>query len=123
MSRQSLGQSGEQAVCDYLVKQGCFLVERNYHAALGQRAEIDIIACDGKNLLFVEVKTRKPDSFLPGILAVTKKKQQNIWNCAQQFLMFHESFACYQPRFDVACVTMENQKVLGMEYYPNAFSL
>ena len=54
---------------------------------------------------------------------MTPQKQQRLLRCAQQFLLDHSSYACYQPRFDVACVTMQKGRVQGIDYYPNAFTL
>jgi putative endonuclease len=55
--RKSLGQIGEQHAVDFLLKKGWRIIERNWRA--GRFAEIDIIACDPKNILvFLEVKTR-----------------------------------------------------------------
>ena len=120
--RQTIGRLGEEAVCQHLIDKGCFIVEKNYHAGAGFHEEIDIIACDGKNILFVEVKTRKKDAMIPAVFAVTPQKQKRVFLCAQQFLAFRTSYNCYQPRFDVACVCVENRKVTGIEYYENAFS-
>lgn len=58
MDKKSLGNLGESAVERYLTEHGCFIVEKNYHATQGYRDEIDLIACDGSCILFVEVKTR-----------------------------------------------------------------
>lgn len=121
MDNRAVGQLGEQAVCDYLVDNGCFVVERNYHASVGYHEEIDIIACDGRYLLFVEVKSRKNTPAEQIAFAVTPKKQEHIRRCAQQFLLYHTSYTCYQPRFDVACVQIADKKVQKMEYYENAF--
>ena len=109
----SSGRQGEQAVAEYLRQNGCFVIQCNYRAGRGLHDEIDI----------TEVKTRSPGAMLPGVLAVTPQKQQRLLRCAQQFLLDHSSYACYQPRFDVACVTMQKGRVQGIDYYPNAFTL
>ena len=54
-ARQSLGASGEQAADEHLAQQGLIVLERNFRCRLG---EIDIIARDGEQLVFCEVKTR-----------------------------------------------------------------
>ena len=123
MEKMTIGKLGEIAVREYLVQQGCFVVQCNYHAAGGHREEIDIIACDGKHLIFTEVKSRKEGAMVAAQLALTPQKRRRVLLCAQRFLMNHTSFACYQPRFDVACVTFRGRQVVGLEYYPNAFSL
>ncbi len=53
--RSEIGQFGENLVCEYLVKQGYKIIERNFRQKWG---EIDIIAkAPDKTLVFVEVKT------------------------------------------------------------------
>ena len=116
MEKMTIGKLGEIAVREYLVQQGCFVVQCNYHAAGGHHEEIDIIACDGKHLIFTEVKSRKEGAMVAAQLALTPQKRRRVLLCAQRFLM-------NQPRFDVACVTFRGRQVVGLEYYPNAFSL
>ena len=91
---------------EYLLKKGYTIVGHNYHAKCGGREEVDIIACDGDVLAFVEVKTRKKDSWLSAMDALTP-----------------QGYERFQPRFDVACVTTENGMVTSVDYYENAFSL
>lgn len=122
MDKQKIGKKGEEAVAKYLIEQGCFVVQCNYHTAGRNHEEIDIIACDGKYLIFTEVKTRKENAKVPAILAVDKGKRQRVLLCAQHFLLMHSSYCCYQPRFDIACVTVKDTMVTKIDYYPNAFS-
>ena len=110
MEKMTIGKLGEIAVREYLVQQGCFVVQCNYHAAGGHHEEIDIIACDGKHLIFTEVKSRKEGAMVAAQLALTPQKRRRVLLCAQRFLMNHTSFACYQPRFDVACVTFRGRQ-------------
>ena len=134
MEKMTIGKLGEIAVREYLVQQGCFVVQCNYHAAGGHHEEIDIIACDGKHLIFTEVKSRKEGAMVAAQLALTPQKRRRVLLCAQRFLMSHRlriTAEYYlqqyptqlQPRFDVACVTFRGRQVVGLEYYPNAFSL
>ncbi len=56
----SLGQLGEKAAAAYLRKMGYQIIALNFTNTTGRRlGEIDIIAKDGQELVFVEVKTRK----------------------------------------------------------------
>ena len=126
MDKKSLGNLGESAVERYLTEHGCFIVEKNYHATQGYRDEIDLIACDGSCILFVEVKTRRESANKPADFsapfAVTAQKKKRIVRCARLLLLNHSSYACYQPRFDVACVSAQGETITKLEYYPNAFS-
>ena len=53
--RSALGDRGENVAARYLRNRGFKIIVRNFRCELG---EIDIIARDGKTLVFVEVKTR-----------------------------------------------------------------
>ena len=55
LSRKELGLRGESLAADYLAGQGYRLLARNHRTPLG---ELDLIARDGPELVFVEVKTR-----------------------------------------------------------------
>ena len=62
--KKKLGDRGEDYTARYLEKQGFHIVERNWHSRYG---EIDIIAENEEYLLFVEVKTRRAGSMVPGV--------------------------------------------------------
>ncbi len=53
--KSELGEFGEEKACEYLIKKGYKIIERNFRRPFG---EIDIIAkAPDKTLVFVEVKT------------------------------------------------------------------
>ena len=54
-SRRVLGEQGERLAEEFLRKLGCKILRRNWHSRLG---EIDLIARDGDEVVFVEVKLR-----------------------------------------------------------------
>ncbi|HPS32673.1 MAG TPA: YraN family protein [Anaerolineaceae bacterium] len=81
--RKQLGDWGEQAACDYLEKQGCQILERNYRVRQG---EADIIAQKDGRLLFVEVKTRASQAYGYGEDAITPKKLQALLQSADAYL-------------------------------------
>lgn len=53
-SKQVTGETGEKIACNYLIKLGHRIIERNYRQKWG---EIDIISQKGQIIHFVEVKT------------------------------------------------------------------
>src|SRR3954463_2420492 len=61
-ARDALGDRGEKVAARFLRNQGYKIIVRNFRCELG---EIDIIARDGKTLVFVEVKTRAYDDPTP----------------------------------------------------------
>ena len=105
--KRRLGDLGEDYTARYLQKQGYTITGRNWHSRYG---EIDIIA---------EVKTRKAGSMVPGELAVTPQKQQKLRLTAESYLLARPTEK--QPRFDVAALTVEDDKLVGFTYYPSAF--
>ena len=55
----TLGARGEKAATIYLKKQGYKILETNFFNPMGRRiGEIDIIAKDQEEIVFIEVKTR-----------------------------------------------------------------
>jgi putative endonuclease len=57
--RRALGRYGERIALEHLRARGFTLLARNYRT---RRGEIDLIAFDGRTLIFVEVKTRQLDT-------------------------------------------------------------
>jgi putative endonuclease len=55
LASRDVGARGERVACSYLRKRGLRIIERN---ARVRRGEIDIVACEGRTLVFVEVKSR-----------------------------------------------------------------
>jgi putative endonuclease len=59
----STGKRGEKAAINYLKKQDYKILASNFFNASGRRlGEIDIVAKDGHEIVFVEVKTRSTAS-------------------------------------------------------------
>ncbi|MBQ2604799.1 MAG: YraN family protein [Acutalibacteraceae bacterium] len=94
------GRKGEKAVCDYLVNKGYKIVCTNYHSRYG---EIDIIAENDKVIAFVEVKTRKKNSFVSGLESINKSKIRKIVLTLLDYTSKYN--ITKQPRIDCAQVT------------------
>lgn len=70
-----LGQAGENAACQYLIERDYHIVERNWRC---HPLEVDIIADDWGELVFVEVKTRSDDRWEDPAAAVDRYKQESL---------------------------------------------
>lgn len=116
MTKSEIGKSGENFVCSYLEKQGYSIAVRNYRIRGG---EIDIIAENGDYIAFVEVKTRKPDSLVSGYEAIDSRKKGLIIKTAADYCCKHPTVL--QPRFDIAQVIFDGQRVLSIDYIKNAY--
>lgn len=117
--RSVLGKAGETLAAEYLTQIGYTILERNYRSRTG---EIDIIARQGKTLVFAEVKTRKTAAFGSPAAAVTVKKQAQISLVAQEYLTRHNLFD-RPARFDVIAVLAPDGKKPQIEIITNAFEL
>jgi len=74
--KRYLGQRGEEAACDFLVKHDMKIIDRNWRCSYG---EADVIALDGRTLVFCEVKTRTNMKYGDPIESVTHKKLERYW--------------------------------------------
>ena len=110
--KKVLGKKGERLVAEYLKKQGCTILKRNYRTPFG---EADIIAEDGEEIAFVEVKTRTSDSYGTPSEAVGKDKRQRYQKIAKCYWL--QTGEEPNARFDVAEVWADGR----IEYLKNAF--
>jgi putative endonuclease len=97
--RDALGDRGENYAARYLRKLGYSIIVRNFRCPLG---EIDIVARDGKTLVFVEVKTRAQDEPTPET-QVDEIKRHQITKAGKHYL---SRYGIPQPpaRFDVVAI-------------------
>ena len=116
MTRYETGKAGEEAVCEYLVERGYKIKVRNYRIRGG---EIDIIAENDEYTVFVEVKSRKPDSLVTGQEAVNKRKQGRIIKTAFDYCCKNPDVL--QPRFDVAEVIIDDGRICSIDYVSDAY--
>lgn len=84
MNNRKFGDAGEDLACRYLEKQGYKILERNKHYS--RFCELDIIAQYKNTIIFVEVKTRKTNSFGQPAEAITRTKYENIKKGVQYYL-------------------------------------
>ena len=102
--RQKQGKTGENLAARYLEQCGLRILEYNFRF---ERGEIDLIAEDGEELVFVEVKARRSNVFGAPEDAVTDKKQEQIYAVADGYLFKHDidNRPC---RFDVVAIEFQN---------------
>ena len=91
-----LGPWGETLAAAYLQKKRYQIVACNYKCRFG---EIDLIAKNRKEIVFVEVKLRKNANFAQAHEYVDRRKQDRLRMTASMYLA--ENPTNLQPRFDV----------------------
>ncbi len=113
----ALGVRGEQLAADYLEQRSATVLARNWRCRDG---ELDLVALDGDEIVFVEVKTRSGIGFGMPAEAVTNQKAQRIRKLASLWLGAHrEGWA--QVRFDVIGIVVQGSGPASIEHYKGAF--
>ncbi len=116
--RAWLGDYGERVAADWLRSRGCKVLARNFKGP--RRGEVDLIARDGKLLLFVEVKTRRQDARIRPLEAVDKTKQALIERGANAWLK-RLGTRDLPWRFDVIEVYVEDGRKPRVNHVRDAF--
>ena len=101
MNTRRVGSEKEKEACRYLEKKGYRIVATNYWC---RYAEIDIVARDGGELVFIEVKYRKNAQYGGGARAVSAKKIRNISRCARYYIYKEHIPPDVPMRFDVIAI-------------------
>lgn len=104
MNKRAVGSYYEKRAASYLEQCGMRILEYNYRLRSG---EIDLIARDGKYLVFVEVKFRTGSCLGTPLEAVDLRKQRSIIRTAQHYLLRHGYGTETPCRFDVVGITGE----------------
>jgi putative endonuclease len=85
-AKDDLGRRGEQLAADHLAAAGMRLIERNWRCPQG---EIDLVARDRDELVFVEVKTRSGTGFGHPLEAITVAKLARLRRLAAAWCAAH----------------------------------
>ena len=101
-SPREAGLRIEDVALEFLLAQGCRLVERNYRCGVG---EIDLIVLHRRELAFVEVRYRKQSDFGDGLESVDQFKQRKIRLTAESWLQRNDDIPFEGCRFDVISVS------------------
>ncbi|MBR2930359.1 MAG: YraN family protein [Clostridia bacterium] len=123
--KRKLGSLGEDEAARYLKKKGYKILERNYAPF---DSEIDIIAKDRVETVFIEVKTRSTDKSDPRetrpASAITPEKMRAIISAAKVYMAYHPEHG--KLRFDVVEVYVRSEggktKVERINHIEGAFN-
>ena len=121
--RQRLGRQAEELVAARLAAAGWEIVERNARTRYG---ELDLVALDGRTLVFVEVKAgRDGSAFGPErpVLSVTPDKQRRVRRLATGWMSEQRALPRYaQIRFDAIGVSFDRAgRTVDVEHIQGAF--
>lgn len=112
-----LGKLGERFAVHYLNKKRYKIIKKGFRLYKG---DIDIIAYDGRILVFIEVKTRRGNRFGLPEEAVHFSKQKQIRKIAKGFISMNklEEEAC---RFDILSLDYNESKGFKVTHFKDAF--
>lgn len=115
LSHLETGRIGESYAADYLTGQGYKIVEPNYRTRYG---ELDLVATEGEELVFVEVKTRSGEGFGLPEEAVDRRKQQKLIRMAQSYVLEKDWSGNY--RIDVLAIEVDHGRPVRVELFRHA---
>jgi putative endonuclease len=114
---KSVGERGEQTAVDHLTELGYRILATNWR---WRKGEIDIVAEQHGEVIFVEVKTRSSHTFGAPEESITKRKRQKLMQTANAYLSStgHQGVAW---RIDVIAIDVSSDgTVERLEHYENA---
>lgn len=118
LAPKSLGRRGEDAAARFLRKLGYIIIARGHRDRIG---EIDLIAVDGRTVVFVEVKTRTSQDAGHPADAVDADKQRRLTRLALKYMKRYDLLEC-RARIDIIAITWASTKAAPkIEHFKNAF--
>jgi putative endonuclease len=98
------------------------IIERSHRSPLG---ELDLVAVDGKTIVFVEVRSRVGMVKGEPWETIRGAKKRKLSSLAVLYLRSHPEWSRSPGRFDVVSVVWidPDQNEFQLEHFPNAFSL
>ena len=116
---RSAGKAGEDLAASSLERAGYEILCRNYRCRHG---ELDIVAREGRHLVFVEVKSRRSLRFGEPHEAVDARKQRRISRTALHYLQHHGGTE-QDARFDVLLIRFAGDGEPEIRLIRNAFEV
>ncbi|TVQ13886.1 MAG: YraN family protein [Balneolaceae bacterium] len=111
------GREGEDIAVRYLEEKQWTVIDRNYRF---MKAEADIVAYDGKQIIVVEVKTRRGAGFGEPEEAVTEQKKKQLYKATQAWL-YERKMEGAPVRFDVIAVILSKNEDPVIRHHEGAF--
>jgi putative endonuclease len=116
--RRQLGDFGEAAAAAFLIRQGYVVRERQWRCRSG---EIDLIARQGDQVIFVEVRTRRDTAPGSAEESITPAKQQRLVELAYMYLEAHALDEHTAWRIDVIVVRIDRAgRIVQLTHIPHA---
>lgn len=115
--RDALGRRGEEEAARYLRGIGYRIIAVRERLL---RGDIDLIAVDGRTVVFVEVRSRSSTAHGHPAETVGHRKQRRLAELATAYIRRHRLEDC-SVRIDVVAVTFDSARRPQVEHFQNAF--
>ena len=115
--RQRTGELGEEIAARHLLEAGYRILERKHRTPHG---EIDLVCERDGNLVFVEVRTRRPSGFGSPEESITPEKAAHMTDSAQHYIQ-HADVEYHDWRIDLVAIELaHNGRLLRFDVIENA---
>ncbi|WP_137844916.1 YraN family protein [Microbacterium sp. 2FI] len=84
--KDAFGRDGENRAASYLESRGYEVLDRNWRSRDG---EIDLVVADDRNVVVVEVKTRRGVGFGHPFEAIDARKRARLWRLSVAWAACH----------------------------------
>lgn len=119
VSERRKGTDGEDYAAEFLEKNGCRIICRNYK---GKHGELDIIFEKDSYIVFAEVKMRRILSQKPAE-AVDGEKMSHIFDTVNEFFSEYKDnnyIASLTPRIDVIEIVSKDGNIVSCRHIENS---
>ena len=116
ISNTEKGKSAEELAEAFLKEKGMKIIARNFH--FGKAGEIDLIAEEGKTLVFVEVKARWNDNYGSPEESISWGKAQKLRRAAEGYI-YVRKISDRDCRFDFIGIEYKDKPII--RHITNAF--
>ena len=117
-AKDKLGRAGEDLAAARFEKSGWKILERNLSLP---SCEIDIIARDGGNLVFAEVKTRRREGYADPYVEVPETRRDRMRRAAGEYLRWRGLDRQTPCRFDIVMIVWPEGEDPRFEHIKDAF--
>jgi putative endonuclease len=122
-ARRTTGQIAEDLVAERLAAEGWEIIKRNARTRYG---ELDIVAREGRVLVFIEVKGARLETIFgpeKPILSIDFRKQRKVRRLGTAWMAEREDFPRFSDiRFDAVGVTLDRaDRAIEIDHVKGAF--